>query len=225
MMKLKHKEKLGLYGLAAGVITAGSAQAAPTPSPNILTLSVQDGFSVSAPFDINNDGVDDFEIDVFASATCDSGQQGTVRLSGQGDPDFSARFARIDEDQYYAANISSGEAIPGTFAFNDFVHLLGCNDFSNQENAQFQDLGTGFVGLSFEAAGNTHFGFLEVELIEGSLTLNVLSACYEDQPGVPLQAGQCFVPSIPVNGVVIPLTLSLMALGGLALRRRQRVAA
>lgn len=218
---LKTQCKLGLYTVAAGALAAGNAFAVPTPSPNApLSVFAPDNNSAWGDFDIDGNGVSDFTIFVSAQDSCSSGTAGYAYLSSN----YGGLLASTDEDQYYAAMITPGQRIDDSLNFvNNFAYLLGCSS-SDAANAQFADGEQGFVGLQFQRGGNTHFGYVEVEAVAGSLTVNILSACFESEPGTPVSAGRCFISPIPVNGVVVPLSLALLALGGMALRRRKQQA-
>jgi hypothetical protein len=212
--------KLGLYTIAAGAFAAGNAFAVPTPSPNAPSnVFAADNSSASVNFDIDGNGTDDFQIYVQASDSCNFDSPGYAYFSPN-----DARFVVLEEDNYYAAMISPGQRIDGSANFdNSTAFLIGCN-YEDSQNAAFTVGESGFVGLEFQRNGNTHFGYLEVQLDAGSLNLNILSACFESEPGTPLAAGRCTISPIPVNGVVVPLSLALLALGGMALRRRKQQA-
>lgn len=212
------KKKLSLYTLAASTVAAASVQAAPTPSPNApASFTTPDGDSNNFEIDINGDGTIDFGFFVEPRDDCTTGAIGRVNLIAVN----SGAVATIIDDNEYAASISVGSSIPEDVELNmssqSQNYLIGCD----QNVGEFGPGESGFVGLEFLAGNNTHYGYLEVEFEEGSITTNILEACYEDVPGAPIRVGACNTSPIPVNGVVIPLTLALMAMGGMALRRRR----
>lgn len=223
-LALSRKQRMGIYSAAAGALAATGAHAAPTPSPNAPTsfFVPDDGFE-EVPFDIDGDGTVDFDFQVGPSDSCSSGQPGSFNFDGFGSSTLFATLGDSDQEQYYAALVSG--AIPGSLIFGgDFAFLMGCDDsFGAPELAQLPDGGTGTVAVEFERFGETHYGWVTVEIVPGSITTNVLAACFESVPGRSIQAGRCATASIPVNGVVIPLSLGLLTVGALALRRRRQV--
>lgn len=216
--QILQKPQLTFYSLAAGAMAAGAAHAAPTPSPNApASFTTPDNSQQTVGFDMDGDGTDDFEFSVSAEDDCTDNRPGLVNLLLLDE----SSVAMATDGFGYAANVAPGATVPGSLDFPDFTssqnYLLGCDN--NQE--EFSVGEAGFLGVQFESGGNTHNGYIQVEFGEGSIITNILEACYEDVPGAPILVGACNTSPIPVNGVVIPLTLSLLAMGGLALRRRR----
>jgi MYXO-CTERM domain-containing protein len=229
--------KLGLYTLAAGAMAVGNAFAAPTLSPNAPVMFETED-SDNFLFDIDGNGIDDFQFSLFFTGeegSCDLGNQGFVGLNGY----FG--YAGVlsttgSEFNGYASMVSAGSMIgaDGNFAQNSV--LTACYDLGGESNEEFPVGVTGFIGLEFERSGATHYGYLEYRSENGSMIANVLEACFESEPDTGIEAGSCSedepeppVPAepavpVPVSGVAIPLSLALLALGGAALRRRKQQA-
>ncbi|MEM9762009.1 MAG: VPLPA-CTERM sorting domain-containing protein [Pseudomonadota bacterium] len=86
---------------------------------------------------------------------------------------------------------------------------------------------TGFLGLSIDLAGEEHFAWIELQVVEdlteGTVTVNVLRSGFEDVAGVGIIAGS----STSLADVPVPASLLLLASGaaGLAALRRRRKSA
>jgi hypothetical protein len=66
-----------------------------------------------------------------------------------------------------------------------------------------------YVGVQFEIGGNTHYGWVEVEVpFRGVNGGTIRSFAYETQPGVPILAGAVPEPSallLLTSGLALPL--------------------
>lgn len=239
-MKLKSSRlpqqcKLGLYSLAAGSLAVGNAFAAPTLSPNAPVMFETDDSDFFL-FDIDDNGIDDFYFDLRFTGPegfCDAGNQGYVTM---GDYAGYAGGVLSDGSEFnaYGSMIAAGSMIsdgPGMNYFTDST-LTACYDVGGGGgDDQFPVGTTGFIGLRFDRNGNTHFGYIEYRSENGSMIANVLEACFESDPDTAIEANSCSrdepVPvaptvPVPVAGVAVPLSLAMLALGGMALRRRKQ---
>ncbi|MEQ8800818.1 hypothetical protein [Haliea sp.] len=211
--------RLALYSAATGLLAAGSAQAAPVQSTASFTLVNEvENTSVSQLIDIDGDGTDDFQLQVILRppGDCNFGETGEVVLAD----------AYGGNTSYYAGLVS-GDPIAGDLGGSGestYNYLTTCSGGYGSETFPSAGEGTrGFVGVSFQIDGATHYGYLELEVRQGSLIADLISACYNDNPGDPIAAGACVreVVGVPIGGL-IPLTLGVLTVGAFAVRRRRR---
>jgi MYXO-CTERM domain-containing protein len=222
------KQRLGLYTTAAaGAALASGAYAAPTLSPNApASFTAPDNESSTLTFDIDGDGTDDLEFYASASDSCTSPatSPGSAYVSRLGSNQIAQQA-----DSEYAALVSGSFPVGGE-NYDSYGYFLSC--FSGSDSsfdvAANGVSNSGFFGVQFDIGGETHNAVLQMQFEAGSLTTNIVTACYGSEPGEPVDTGTCVRLSggeptaVPTGNVAIPLSLGLLALGGLALYRRQR---
>lgn len=219
---------------AAGLSFISGVSAAPTASPNAPAevTAVNDGDSNTLQFDIDGNGVADFEFFVSATDSCTGypDSPGNASISYEGDSLTDTGIAFDTTDSSYAALVS-GSFPGGSESFDSFSGFLGCDSGSNSPTFLFNNSTTtnrDFIGVGFARDGQTHYGVIELEFVAGSVTANIVRACYESTPGEPIDTADCVritggaPTAVPTGNVAIPLSLGLLALGGVALYRRQR---
>ena len=215
-------KRLALYSGIAGVLTAGTAHAVPTSStspdlPLILVDTTDDSEgAVSSGFDADGNGFDDFNAYVYFRTSCTI-NNGYAYL----DSDVGNGHLASNGPQYYAGMVSPGATISDSSDWNSsYRYLFGCSDGSGEE---FDPPSRGFVGIRFAQGENTHYGYMDVSTYPGSVGVTIHSVCFESQADTAIQVGACAperTAPVPVGGL-IPLSLGILALGGLALRRRR----
>lgn len=219
------KNRLTLYSGIAGALVAGSAHAVPTESTSAdLPLTIEDTTddfdSAGASFDVDGDGVDDFNGTVVFRTDC-MYNDGYAYLSN----DVGNGYMASSGPFYYAGMVSPGTNISGASDWDSsFRYFFGCTD-GDSEGEEFPVASRGFVGIRFErnAGADTHYGYMDVETFAGSVGVTVHSVCFESEPDTAIEVGACFparIAPVPVGGL-IPLSLGVLALGGMALRRRK----
>jgi hypothetical protein len=231
---------LSLYSLAAGagVLASGGLSASVVDTGLTGSVSVDPGNAwEEINFDVNGDGSTDFRLAAFSS-TRDGNYCGSARFSPAQFPDFGV--ARDDREDWsgYAALIAAGAEVGGSLGYDSGGYLWGSCYPEFSPGGNFSPDTRGFIGFRFPLsnaiegrdAGDFFYGYADVEVTSsgpGAYTATIFGIFYEDQPGVPIQAGGGTAPeptapvSVPVGGA-IPLGLLLLASGALALRRRQR---
>ncbi|MHA7815349.1 MAG: hypothetical protein ACX93N_02660 [Pseudohaliea sp.] len=221
------KQRLSLYTTAAvSAVFASGSHAATTLSPNApATFTTPDETLDIFLFDIDGDGTDDFEFEVQAVGDCDSPatSPGRVALDALGATQVA------DTTDGYAALVS-GAFPSGGETFDTYTNFLGCSyDYDPTFEVGASGVSeSGFFGVQFDIDGETHNALIQVQFEAGSLVTNVVTACFGSEPGEPVDSGTCIrlsgggAVAVPAGNVAIPLSLGLLALGGLALYRRQR---
>ena len=126
---------------------------------------------------------------------------------------------------YELARLTAGTVIG---AASNFAGSYGYKSFGNHgsSNAQWDtevDGTTGFVGLRFAIAGQSHYGWARFnydDATTGDLTL--LDFAYEDVAGQSISAGDIGIAAAPEPSRAL---LALAGFGAVALRRRRKMAA
>jgi len=232
--KLDHwqptKTKLALYSTAFGLVASGGANGAPTSSAASFTLELDADLTTDErSFDIDGDEIDDFSLYGNFGETCEYSAN-RVELRPQ-------YFGNVS----YYAGLVAGDTVnsgPGSA----YLSLMGCfGPRPNMGEVLLEGDGQsarGYVGVRFysSSTGDYHFGYLDIEVREGSLILELAGACFESEPDTPLEVGAgtgaCASPSngdsvaptaVPVGVGTLPLGLGLLALGAGSLYRRKRL--
>ena len=224
-----HK-RLAMYTSAAGATVVAGGAMAEVIDANISETVTANSGSDSVMIDVNGDGTDNFQFWVNDSAYggSDGYGCGSIYFSAQNDGDGIAYDDSIDEWANYAALIAEGSQVGAGLDFDTgdtggwATYLWG----SCYEPYETLAPGNrGFIGFQFEASGDIHYGYADVEVQEGSHTGIIHAVFYESDADTPIRIGQereqHDALSIPVGGA-IPLGLLLFAAGATALRRRNR---
>jgi hypothetical protein len=85
--------------------------------------------------------------------------------------------------------------------------------------------GPGFIGVQFQIAGNTHYGYVGYEGTgaENNDSGRIFALGYEDQPNTAIQAGAGIPPGLTgVSAVPEPASLSMLAAGAAGMARYRR---
>lgn len=140
------------------------------------------------PFDVNGDTVNDFSLDIFDAA----GGPGAVifpGINGSVNPDNG--FVGFSAGGFnYPSNLASGAVIDGASLVEGVrgdLNFYGCA----YTNSQFCDGTTdGFVGLKFVVAGNTHYGWVRLDLTADASAMTIKDFAYNATPDTAITAGQ-----------------------------------
>lgn len=184
---------------AVGVVAAGSAWAAPTKAPNepVFTATVGpesgDLWGSQQGFDIDGDGTDDFGFGIVNGGGCNAANNGGVLMVQYGG---NVVAASEDSGYYYASMVAPGTSVTGLSfrpsSDRGTTTLMNCYDYGNSAG-EWSRGSRGFVGVQFDIGGNSHLGYLDVEIadVAGSLQVITHSACYESTPDTDLDVGAC----------------------------------
>ena len=201
------EKRLLAYTIAAGAGLMVSSQ------PATAGIVVKD-VNTPIPFvlDVDGDGTDDFDINVFFSGTA------TLILSMNAEAASNAIVATSTAPFAYASKLATTNSVTASQTFGSIARLAkvtsGGTTFGN-----FANVTNAFVGLRFKISGITHFGFARFDVSTSpgtppTITGTLTGFGYETKAGV----------SAHVEPVPEPGTLGLLALGavGLAAWRRRK---
>jgi hypothetical protein len=171
-----------------------------------------------ASIDFNADGVLDAE---FRSSESDFRVTNTPtsRIAGKLPvPPDQGNFATA-----FRSGTPIGLSLDQPFSWNTAASvLIGCVLFHDEPPRVvclgFWGANLDYIGVQFEIAGNTHYGWVEVEVPFFAAGGTIRSFAYESQPGVPIVAG-----AVPEPGTA--LLLAIGSLLPLARRHRRRCSA
>jgi len=201
-----------------------------------VNLSGANDFGVFA-FDLDGDATDDFNVNgsrsffsTIYTTTTGSGSNYTFssRYSRGAFAIYGAGTNQVATADRWVADLGSNDGVQEAIGsggqnfatiFSTWTGVVGRANAGIAPDTN--NSLTGMVGLAFSKGGNTHYGWLEILTSRDSAgrpeTLRVLSAAYESQPGVDIQAGAVPEPE------TVGLGLGLLALGAAGVRSmRQR---
>ncbi|MDZ4656430.1 MAG: PEP-CTERM sorting domain-containing protein [Bythopirellula sp.] len=229
----KQRERIKQYLAAAGA-TAASAVLATTADAALveqsLNIAIVDGSVV--PIDLDGDSVTDFTFTHTQLGFLPYDNQAlyiTSNSPGSEVAFFSASgYGWVSESADDDGQIDGSDGLLPTSAVPYGVAYLGfVNNGGTTFSSEFFNLTDGFLGLTIEIGGNTHYGWAHMDVgdvvlgpPDVSQSFNAVLKCiaFEDVPGAPALTVDCDIPE--------PTTMGLLALGatGLLAMRRCRVA-
>lgn len=147
--------------------------------------------------DMNGDAVNDFNvnhIDTFSSATSFIYSLQIGQLFGSGS---NYGFVAVPGYGLHANALASGATISsGAGITTNTWATLGIQYYVNSFGSIFSGAfgvidgaGETFVGVSFEIGGNTHYGWIRMEMPADHSFVRVIDFAYEDVPNTPIAAG------------------------------------
>ncbi len=242
------------YGAAASSALVMMSQAeasvvydAPPSTPRPVTVTAPFTGTSSVNFDIDGDATDDFALfGALSTSTYFGSTTSTYTYNGR---TYSNYFPYTNTYSNFSAgiNATAGNEVMGELGvqkLNNGDSIGPSGSWNNGKRDVFFNSGngtsgwtgnngeTGFAGVRFKIGGNTHYGWIKLQLnAAGSLTAT--DWAYESCPDMPIQAGAtsggaiCGTPAaIPAMGLPA-LGLMGLALGGIGLaglrRRRQEI--
>jgi uncharacterized protein with PIN domain len=206
---------LQISAVSTAAIVAGmGAASGSTVGLDVSDVNLTTGDLGSFSFDLNDDGVDDFEVSVVQIGSKSRGTVSSVKTKSE--------FGR---GWVYPAFFNVGDVVDGTqkFGFANFVYE-GTDEttFFGPEEGETTYLGLVLETYSDVVDGGIVSNYGWVELTRGSLTASRI--------GFQTNAGVGATITAPATGptpVPLPATLPLLAagFGGLAVMRRRKKAA
>ena len=183
---LKLSKQLAKYGaLTAAIVGVNDAN-----GQSIIYTDITDytaGIGDTFQFDLDNDGTNDFQIN------SDTGSFSSVNLFvapltasnevlGSGSSDYAYPFALTNGDA-----ISSGA---GSWFNNGFSNGFQSLNYAACSFGNWCSVTDGFLGLRFNIAGNTHYGWVRLDVDGDGSVWTVKDFAYHDTADTPITAGQ-----------------------------------
>jgi hypothetical protein len=198
--KLVNRRMAGAAGaLAAGLGGAQSLDAA------VVATTVEAEVPPTYVIDFDNDGTKEFELADYHEASA-SNFEDTIKVSAF--PEGGGVDLVLD-DQGYVANLPEGTIIGPASGLNFGVPPGETDDLNGEKNFEmvgnFQvDDGPGFIGVSFQIAGATHYGYVGFQGVEtdetnGGPEGRVFGIGYDDAPDTPIAAGAGLAPPLTAD--------------------------
>ena len=219
--------KQATTGLAGAVAIAGGSQAygaivnVATPA-NILPTTFPPTATQSSNWDVNGDGVADFQ---FAFRQ----PQGATGVYWQADIyelSTSNLVLGYTASITYTGRLTAGTPV-ASGGGNTFTTGFGTNGnqlvisskYSGTNYGQFQaPNSTGYLGFKFVVGANTYNGWIQVKTGQG-YGLSFINAAYNNTPNGAINAGQ--TAAVPEPGTVAAVAFGSAALAGAAWRRKK----
>jgi hypothetical protein len=179
-------DKLARYGalsLAIAGISNASGQIVYTDIPD-ETLAPGEGYVL----DLDGDGVDDFSLNVY-NGTAPFGV--AVIFPGTSSVYNTNGIVGILSAGYtYPSNLTSGAIIDGNSPIvNGERGDLNWNS-CNYPNSNFcGGVTDGYIGLQFMVSGNTHYGWVRIDLTADATSMTVKDFAYQSTPNAGIKAG------------------------------------
>jgi len=182
MMKKNTKtnfgKKLARYS-ALSLAIAGVADATGQVTYTDVEPDFVGGMGDDFAIDFDGDGNDDILV-----LQSNNGNYELVQANGSVG---SAGIARFDagNNYTYASNIIEGDIIDDNLTFASFGSACAGVGYSG---SQFCGTGEGYVGVEFNAGGNTHYGWVRIDVADSSNFI-VLDYAFEATPNTEIEAG------------------------------------
>ena len=206
----KIKTKLAKYVAVAAAVGAVSESEAAI----IYTDETPDfaGGSGSQYFlDLNNDGIDDFRIHATTAYTTSYGYTYGANLYLQPLAANNEALGTGTTNYAYPFALSSGAPISngaGSWFNNSFSGGAMSLNYGSCGFGNWCNVTDGFIGLRFNIGGNTHYGWVRLDVGGSGNVWTVKDYAYEDIAGTPILAGDMVtipnvtaVPAAAITGM------------------------
>lgn len=182
--KLSNKlVKYGAFSAAILGVANASGQIVYTDIADV-TVGLDDRVSV----DLNNDAIGELLFGV--NSTGDFAFVFTVASVSATAYNSNAIVGFASGPYNYPSNLTAGTEINGT----NGVFSMGRGDFNYSScgypGSQFCDGLDGYVGLHFDVAGNTHYGWIRIQVAADASSIIIKDYAFNATPGGPIEVGQ-----------------------------------
>jgi hypothetical protein len=183
--KNKLKSRMLTYGSMATAIGAASNVNAAVIYTDV-TPDFTGGAGSGYNLDVNNDAINDFSFNGWMGYY---GAYGSLYMNGIGSNSWVAPYSGGDPSILSSSNmVSAGQSFGGGFGSFFWSSYGYC--YGNWCGGQTDK----YIGLRFNIGGNTHYGWVRVDIGPG-FTFTIKDYAYEDTPNTPIMAGDVGVPA------------------------------
>jgi len=200
-----------LSATAEGAVTlANGFRPGDTAPPTVSSVGVN-----SFLWDVDGNGVDDFELESLVFKSSPRGYFNSSNLNGRGM--INSNGFKTDNVVNLNVGFTVGASLAGGYfwgagGFGNRAMTFDSSMVGNDFNGGVFGSDQNYIGFQFEIAGATHYGWAQLEL--GSQRL--VNAAYNDAAGQPINVGQ-----VPEASSTALLGLGVAGLG--MMRRRKKV--
>lgn len=166
-----------------------------TDNPNIIHRTINtelfaksDLTNVSAEIDIDSNSISDFAIQISLQKFSQS-----VSLLGIASGNSSLATAKSIEEPFIVNNLplkSKINAISTTYSTLSMLAIYNNEFSSNIIDAGYAGEGDILVGIQFFINGNTHYGWLLINVSESKKYIIIKEAAYDSRPNTEILAGE-----------------------------------
>jgi hypothetical protein len=171
-------KKLAKYG-ALTLAIAGIADATGQVNYTDVDPDFEGGMGDSFAIDFDSDGTDDLTV-----LQSNNGNYELVQANASSAGNGIARFDAMNS-YTYASNVVLGDPIDGNLTFASFGSACAGPGYAG---SQFCGLGEGFIGVEFAAGGNTHYGWVRIDVADSGNFI-VMDYAFDATPGAAIAAG------------------------------------
>ncbi len=209
---------------ALSALTVDAAVVVTTLAEPLLLYDPTNPVPTYAPIDINQDGVVDFTFGYgFTDISLKTERSNRAVIHNDAPPDLGGSIEALlagymigptlePGDSWISADLRDGYVSPGESAFINIVEGFNLM-YSSRMPAVLARV---YMGLEFELADGTHYGYFDLEAQHDTLGVRIHGWAWESQPNTPILAG-----SVPEPGRIVLLLAGVFAL----VCRRRRVTA
>jgi len=177
--KTRIKDNLSRYGSLAIAITGISESNAAIIYTDI-SPDFTGGGNSQYDIDMNNDGISEFNFYAYSYIYSSS----IYRYLAVFDNTNNGGILRNYSNYSYALALSNGSTIGNTGSFGASLYLVASSSSGNWSNVNDK-----FLGVTFQINGNTHYGWIRLDVNTSGNAWVVKDYAYNDVPGASILAG------------------------------------
>jgi hypothetical protein len=187
--------KLKMYStLALGVLgasTAGAQVVYHDVNPDVTVTGVSGTASRdSLQLDINNDGTDDFQLQVRVYGTTPTNTQVNMNAYNVGSETLASLVNYTSLG--YALDVPAGTAIGSSSAWNNNIQAVLASLYGTTQYGSLGDNADHYLGIKFEdGSANVYYGWVRIGGVDANGThVTIKDWAYQSTAATPINAGQ-----------------------------------